>query len=82
MKNIVLIGMFALFATGACNKSMQYSQVPEDVIISFNQRYPDATDTKWKEDGGLYEVRFKDGDTKKEATYSADGSLLDIEEKM
>ncbi len=82
MKNIVLIGMFALFAIGACNKSTRYAQVPEEVIVSFNQRYPDASDVRWKEDDGLYQARFKDGRTKKEATYSENGSLLDIEEKM
>lgn len=82
MRNLFIAVLLGLTVLGSCSKKVVSAQVPDDVVTAFNQRYPSAEDVKWSEDEGLYEVDFKEGEIKKEATYRSDGSLLDVAEKM
>lgn len=63
MKNILIIGILVLgFACSSSKTTLSSTQVPDEVVASFNRRYPDAKDATWKiNNEGLYEVKFEDG---------------------
>lgn len=82
MRNLFIAALIGMFSLASCSKNVMSAQVPDDVVTAFNQRYPSAEEVKWSEDEGLYEVDFREGEIKKEATYRSDGSLLDVAEKM
>ncbi len=81
-----LLGLAAL-STGANaseEKKLTEQHVPKPVLESFHKAYPKATDIKYEEEKEagktVYEVEFKDQGAKREATYAADGTLLETEE--
>jgi hypothetical protein len=87
MKKILMWGTWGIMAVsiaacGGSGKKMSSSAaiLPEEVVSSFNQKYPYATDVHWNMDDGLYEAKFKDyGNVKKEAEFRSDGALIKVD---
>lgn len=73
-----------MFLGLACssNKTVSSTRIPDDVVASFNTRYPDAKNVKWKmNEEGLYEVKFEDGMGKnRDIFYRGDGDLVRVDE--
>lgn len=83
-----LLGLVAL-STGAVaggEKKVTEQQVPKPVLEAFHKAYPQAQDLKYETDSKagktVYEVEFKDRDIMREATYTAEGTLLETEEDI
>ncbi|WMJ72026.1 PepSY-like domain-containing protein [Cytophagaceae bacterium ABcell3] len=82
MKKLILVLTAGALAFTGCNRGgLQQAEVPAEVVTSFNQRYPEATDVEWREDNGNYEVEFEYNDTEMEAVYHPDGTLRSVEEE-
>ncbi len=91
LKNVLipaLLGLAAL-STGANaggEKKLAEQQVPKPVLEAFHKAYPQATDIQYeaeKEAGkAVYEVEFKDQGVKREASYAAEGTLVETEESI
>lgn len=58
--------------------SIPASQVPSNVMTTFNSRYPAATgQIEWeREDGNTYKVKFFIGAQRKQATFTSSGSFI------
>lgn len=81
MKKIFIIGA-VLFSFASCrNNNLASTTVPESVVTSFNQRYPQAENVDWEFDDndGLYEAEFDQMGKRREAYYRPDGSLVRAE---
>lgn len=80
MKKVLFIGLLAVSFT-ACNRgSVSANEVPDDVVTSFNQRYPYAADVEWQMDDGVYEAEFTDQQGNDlEAHYRPDGTLIRVQ---
>lgn len=81
-KHLLLIGIsvmsFALFA-----KDIPAGQIPATVMKQFNKDFPKAKDVEWELKNNVYNVDFEQGwFTDFEAWYSADGTLLRLEEDI
>ena len=83
-----LLGL-AVLSTGAIaggEKKVTEQQVPKPVLEAFHKAYPQAQDLKYEKDSNagktVYEVEFKDQGIEREATYTADGTLLETEEDI
>ena len=80
-----LIAAFTL-ASAAGAKEVPVKQVPPAVHTAFQKAYPEAKGAKYSEDTkdgkATYEVEFTDKGKKLEATYSADGTPLEVEETV
>jgi len=62
-------------------------QIPIAVLESFKKAYPHAADVNFEEESNaegeaVYEVEFSDEGVEIQASYSADGTLLKIEEEI
>jgi hypothetical protein len=80
MKKILMWGIMVLSMAG-CMQSRKVSSaaVPDQVVASFNQRYPYASDVRWGMDKGLYEAKFTDsGTTPKDVLFRSDGTLMEV----
>ena len=80
-----LLGLAALstVANAGEDKQLAGQQVPKAVMEAFQKAYPQAADVKYEKEGkAAYEVEFKDQGVEREATYSADGTLLETEEDI
>jgi len=83
-----LLGLAALStcANAAEEKKITVQQVPKPVLEAFHKAYPQALDVKYEveKDAGktVYEVEFKEQGIKREATYAAEGTLLETEEDI
>lgn len=83
-----LLGLAAL-STGANageEKKLTEQQVPKPVLEAFHTAYPQALGVKYEEDKvagkTVYEVEFKDQGVEREATYAAEGTLIETEEDI
>ncbi len=83
-----LLGLAAL-STGANageEKKITEQQVPKPVLEAFHKAYPQALDVKYEEEKEagktVYEVEFKEQGIKREATYAAEGTLLETKEDV
>ncbi|MFL5727934.1 MAG: hypothetical protein ACJ75J_00490 [Cytophagaceae bacterium] len=77
----ILMGIMIAVSAAACSKSsnMSSTAVPDQVVASFNQRYPYASEVHWGMDNGLYEAQFKDaGSAQKDVLYRSDGTLMQV----
>lgn len=83
---VLMFAGFATLAAAGTDKDLSAAQVPQAVREAFQKAYPAARDAKYSEkteDGKiLYEVEFKEGGRDLEATYGAEGSLMEIEEEI
>jgi len=83
-----LLGLAAL-STGANageEKKLTEQHVPKPVLEAFHKAYPQAADIKYEEEKEagktVYEVEFKDQGVKREASYAAEGTLVETEESI
>ena len=85
----VVLGTLLAVAAGPANageKKLTKDQVPKEVITAFEKAYPHAKGMKFEEETfegkAAYEVEYKENGKEYEATYSADGTLLQKEEEI
>jgi hypothetical protein len=74
MKKWVIIGLFTLMF--ACQRNSSRGYIPNDVLMAFNDTYPEAEKVKWEAHEESYLVRFRDGGETKEAVYQLDGAYV------
>ena len=81
----IAIGFFSLSAA-AQEKKITAKQVPAAVITAFKNSYPNATIRGYaqeKEKGKVfYEIESREGTTKRDILYTADGTVAEIEESI
>jgi len=79
------LAVLSTFAS-ATEKELTAKQVPQAVHEAFQKAHPAVKEAKYSEETAdgktLYEVAFKDGGKKFEASYSADGTLIETEEEI
>lgn len=69
----------AISMAGCMKSTVASTAVPDQVVASFNQRYPYASDVRWDMNKGLYEAKFKDsGITPKDVLFRSDGTLMEV----
>lgn len=81
MKNVLIIAVMLLGFACSDKTTVSSTGVPDEVVASFNNRYPDAKDVTWKmNNDGLYEVQFEDGTGKnRDVFYRSDGDLVRVD---
>lgn len=82
---IALVG-FVNFTQAAAPVKVAKKDVPEAVLSSFTKMYPQATVITYsreiREGKTCYELESKDGTTKRDIIYAANGDVMEIEEAM
>ncbi|UQN12448.1 PepSY-like domain-containing protein [Methylococcus capsulatus] len=83
---VLAFAHFSGLAAASEEKELSAKQVPRAVHEAFQKAYPAAKETKYSErttDGKIvYEVEFEDRGRKLEATYGAEGALIETEEEI
>jgi uncharacterized membrane protein YkoI len=84
---LIAFGILATsFSISAQEAKIREKDVPPAVIAAFKSAYPNATVSgyaKEKENGKtFYEIESKDGSTKRDLLYNADGTVAEIEETI
>jgi hypothetical protein len=74
MKKWLVIGLFTLLF--ACNRNSSSANIPDDVLMAFNDTYPEAEKVKWESKNDSYFVTFREDNTFKEAIYQFDGTFV------
>ncbi|MBC7476123.1 MAG: PepSY-like domain-containing protein, partial [Candidatus Sericytochromatia bacterium] len=90
IKNIRVLGLGFICSialstyTLANEQNITKKNVPQSIILSFEKSYPNAKALNYSKETvkgkTTYEVESKDGNTKRDLTYSANGQILEIEE--
>ena len=57
-------------------------QIPSAVSATFKKQYPSATNVKWEEERGKYEVSFHQGKDKMSVLYSSSGVAEETETEI
>jgi hypothetical protein len=73
--------LFLALLSQSCEKHIESSDVPEPAKTAFHKKYPQAQEVEWENKHDKYEAKFKLEGKKVEAEFSADGVLLEEEEK-
>jgi hypothetical protein len=84
MKNAIAIFAVIPVLLISCTREIKLdtSDVPSEVIESFNAKYPAASEVKWvaEEEGGFYfEAKFKMDGKDKEVHFKTDGTFVEEE---
>ncbi|MDJ1481841.1 PepSY-like domain-containing protein [Cytophagaceae bacterium YF14B1] len=85
MKKTIFLLLFTLFAGITITNAQDLTEkdVPSPVMTAFKQKYPSATDTKWKKTkNGKLEADFKVSDKKAEAKFSPEGVWLESKQRI
>jgi len=86
MKKHLIFGLAAVlfFTSIAVAQDIPQSQVPAEVVSSFQKAFPDARDVEWEMDGNLYKVEFEIGmrQLDHDAWYNDAGQLLKHQEEI
>lgn len=79
-------GIFALFAQAQESVKISQKEVPEPVLSAFTKAYPKASVKNYlremREGKTCYELETKDGSTKRDIIYAANGEVMEIEEAL
>jgi uncharacterized membrane protein YkoI len=83
---VITLAAFASIAAAGEEKELSAKQVPQAVHEAFQKAYPGAKSPKFSQevsDGKTtYEVEFKEQGKEIEATFSAEGTLLETEQEI
>lgn len=81
---LALLAAFTL--TAGDSKPMAKKDLPAPVLAAFEKAYPTAKlkecSSEQKDGKTCYELESKDGKTKRDLIYAADGSVMEIEERI
>lgn len=64
---------------GACSEEISETNVPDPVIIAFQEAYPKASNSHWQLEESNYEANYEQGLRKHSVVYNANGVLLEEE---
>ena len=91
-KNLVLIpalltlAALSTVANAGQEKKLTQKQVPKEVLEAFHKAFPQATNIKYESEGRkektVYEIDFNEQGLAREASYAANGSVLETEEEI
>lgn len=81
MKTLLAIVLLFFGVTG-CGQSLQKENVPEAIVQSFTQQFPQITDADWTKEDNQYEVNFEMNNTEMSATYDEQGHQLETESEI
>lgn len=82
MKTKLIYGFMALFAAVAlvaCNNDdddIKPSNVPQEVMTSFNKKFPGSSDVEWEKYGQYYIASFMNKSDDCDAWFASDGNWL------
>lgn len=83
---LVLVGAIVTSSSPAQEQNIQKKDVPKPILEAFQKAYPKATIKGYSKetDQGtvMYEVESVEGKVHRDITYTADGSLVSIEESL
>lgn len=83
---LFLAGITFAAAAHAGEKAITEKQMPPAVLTAFHKIYPQAhilgMARETEHGKTFYEIESKDGDTRRDLSYQADGSLAEIEETI
>ncbi len=87
MKRFLVLLSFLTIGVVSCQEkkkdSDEKSNVPEAVQMTFQKKYPGATNPDWKQDEhGYWESHFKIDGEKYRADFNADGSWVETENSI
>jgi hypothetical protein len=74
MKKWLVVGLLTLLFS--CKRNSSSSSIPDEVLMSFNDTYPEAEKVKWASDNESYKVSFKEGGITKEVIYELNGTFV------
>ncbi len=72
-KKLFLIAFLFLALGSVSAQKINDDKVPEDVLISFKYKFPDATITSWELNADIYTAKFKLSDQVGEADFNSKG---------
>jgi len=84
MKNLTLIAAVVVaFTMNACAQKSDSKNVPEKVISTFNEKFPDAKKVEWElENESEWEAEFKWNGKEYSANFSTDGEWHETEHEI
>ena len=83
MKTHILTAVIALIVFASCIQKANESDIPKEVIETFNSNFKGSTVESWeKENDGGYEAEFDLNGVETSATFSADGRLIETEQEI
>lgn len=90
MTKIILLLAFAVFAFACSEKEHEHdmpeteevSRTPENIVATFEAKYPKATDVEWEKDGEKWEVEFELDGVEYEAEFDEKGEWIKTEHEV
>ena len=68
----IFAALIAIFLF-SCGESLKSTDIPEDVLSSFNSKFPDVKNVEWELDDKTYEVEFMQDDKEMSASLNESG---------
>lgn len=90
MTKIIILLAFAVFAFACSEKEHEHdmpeteelSGTPENIVATFQAKYPNATDAEWEQDGEEWEVEFELDGVEYEAKFDKNGEWIGTEQEV
>ncbi len=82
MKATITICGLALMVSYSQAQSIPASDVPQNVLSSFAEKFPNAKVEKWQKEKNDYEAEFKRAGIEFSAVISADGKFMEMEQEI
>ena len=81
MKNAIIISLLTVvFTIQSCEQKSESENVPEKVLTSFSDKFPDAKKVKWEmEDETEWEAEFKMNEKEYSANFKINGDWMETE---
>lgn len=77
MNRIIIITILLLFAKNTFAQNIDQNQVPAVVLNTFQLKFPNADDVRWKKDKNDYQINFKVNDKENKLTLNYKGNVLE-----
>jgi len=90
MTKIITLLVIAMFAFACSEKGQEQempeteevSGTPENIVATFQAKYPNATDIEWEKEGEKWEVEFELEGVEYEAEFDGKGEWLETEHEI
>lgn len=90
MTKLIILLAIALFAFACSEQEQEHDMpeteevggTPENIIATFQSKYPNATDVEWEEEDGKWEVEFELDGVEYEAEFDENGEWIETEHEI